>query len=76
MPVVMPGLTYRDGSYEPPEVQSNGLSLRDYFAAAAMASIDSRTISIDPHLYGKEAHLCYAFADAMLAARTSTSPTQ
>ena len=49
----------------------NGMTLRDYFAAKAMAAILARTVtvSIEPELFAKESALAYAAADAMLKAR-------
>lgn len=38
-PLVSPGFVYADGSPEPPVVVSEGMSLRDYFAAQALIGI-------------------------------------
>lgn len=53
-------------------VRGTGLSMRDYFAAKAMTGMlaaTDRPISIDPHIYAREAGVAYAIADAMLKAR-------
>ena len=49
------------------DVVNPGMTLRDYFAAKAMAAIiahDTRAISAD-----EDAEICYQIADAMLRAR-------
>ncbi len=49
-----------------------GMTLRDYFAAKAMAGMlaaGDEPISIEPNVYAREAGVAYAIADAMLKAR-------
>jgi hypothetical protein len=64
-----------DGSVTEAEWRANapisGMSLRDYFAAKAVAGMlaNERPISISPHLFAHEASLAYSVADAMLAER-------
>lgn len=43
-------------------VYSNGMTLRDYFAAQALANVNAES-------YEEAALLCYGVADAMLRAR-------
>jgi hypothetical protein len=54
--------------------EQSGLSLRDYFAAAALQSIPLRAWEKDgkvpDDIFAKWAHAAYATADAMLRART------
>jgi hypothetical protein len=65
----------RDGAVTPAEWRANapisGMTLRDYFAAKAVAGMlsNERPISISPHLFANEASLAYSIADAMLAER-------
>ncbi len=44
------------------------MTLRDYFAAAALTGVLSHVAGFDPGS-GMTAGLCYAYADAMLAER-------
>jgi hypothetical protein len=59
-----------------------GLSIRDYFAAAALEGLVSAIITaasgagLDPEQTGKElSEACYALADKMLAARKGGTPS-
>ena len=55
-----------NGTYEYEMVNGPGMTLRDYFAAKAMAA----TISSCPHMQDNQiAHMAYETADAMIAAR-------
>ncbi len=51
--------------------QQDGMSLRDYFAAAALTGIIAANEHIDSHTnkHPKRAYDALAYADAMLAAR-------
>lgn len=51
------------------EVSQEGMTLRDYFAAKAMAASISRVGYFSDELKVREARNAYAMADAMLAAR-------
>jgi hypothetical protein len=63
-----------------PESQScyGGMTLRDYFAAQALVAISGvwkGTISdLDKAAFDRTAFAAYSLADAMLAARSVTSP--
>jgi hypothetical protein len=46
----------------------NGMTLRDYFAGQALASINLG-IGVSDDFYSRTAKHCYALADAMLKAR-------
>jgi len=68
------GTLYPDGSVW--DAGSNGMTLRDYFAAKAMQALiplfSSGTLSVKDGTPATEAHVseqAYAFADAMLAER-------
>lgn len=50
-----------------PKTHQSGMTLRDYFAAAACASMSIQWV--DGAAYGRYAKDCYAIADAMLEAR-------
>jgi hypothetical protein len=66
----MPAQTLHEPAF--PSENNFGLTIRDYFAAAALNALLSkpRTGSIDePH--ARYAEVAYAYADAMLAARGS-----
>lgn len=58
---------------------TDGMSLRDYFAAAALTGYlaahadPSVTLPIQPNKVTEVASDCYAFADAMLVAREQPS---
>lgn len=63
----------KDGGHafpQPSDVMGRGMSLRDYFAAAAMQGILAARIKSDeaPHV----APLAYQYADAMIAERDKT----
>jgi hypothetical protein len=47
---------------------SEGMTLRDYFAGQALASVNLG-IGVSDEYYRKTANHCYAMADAMLKAR-------
>jgi hypothetical protein len=51
------------------DLKSDGMDLRDYFAAKAMQALlfDIKAIQVDMN---KTANLAYKFADAMMKART------
>jgi hypothetical protein len=49
-------------------VYSEGMTLRDYFAGQALASVNLG-IGVSDEYYRKTANHCYAMADAMLKAR-------
>jgi hypothetical protein len=53
------------------EWAQDGMTLRDYFAAKAMLTIDPQNVGICdvPEGYARLADHCYRMADAMLAAR-------
>lgn len=71
-PVSVPGFNYSDGSFELPYVANDGMSLRDYFAAQALAGLLLNMP--EPEFGDKEkfkvfATEAYCLADAMLSAR-------
>jgi hypothetical protein len=49
-------------------LEQRGMSLRDYFAGQALASINLG-IGVTDDFYSRTAKHCYALADAMLKAR-------
>jgi hypothetical protein len=49
-------------------VENNGMTLRDYFAAQALTSVNLG-IGVSDHYYEQTAKHCYALADFMLKAR-------
>lgn len=51
--------------------QSNGMMLRDYFAAKALSGINRDLAGLNdvPYFYERIADDCYRMADAMLKAR-------
>jgi hypothetical protein len=57
---------YREKAF--PSENSDGMNLRDYFAAKALSSIIERHQSLNQN-YDYIARLSYDLADAMLAAR-------
>lgn len=62
------------GSAFPPHARSTadeymGMSLRDYFAAKELSSVDGVRICDMPSAYDRLADHCYRMADAMLRAR-------
>ena len=75
-PVVIPGLVYSDGSSEPPSIEDRGMTLRDYFAAAAMQGCLSYSYCSPARGNYHEnasantvAEHAYEYADAMIEAR-------
>jgi len=59
----------------PMEGYADGMTLRDYFAAAALTGLLAHVIGVararDERDYAKR---CYEYADAMIAARKETQP--
>jgi hypothetical protein len=53
-------------SDNPVVVENQGLSLRDYFAAAALTGL---TVNSNDRTYETDAMMAYKYADAMLAER-------
>lgn len=68
-PVVVPGHLYGDGSSEIPYVDHRGMSLRDWFAAAAFQGSLSNPYLSPPLNVQELAVAAYNAADAMLRAR-------
>lgn len=68
-PVSVPGHTYGDGSSEIPYVAQEGMSLRDYFAAAALSGFCKQYGLNDDASQIAISIRCYGLADAMLRAR-------
>jgi hypothetical protein len=67
---------YDDGSMMTSPITTGGMSLRDYFAAAALPTVLANPISIAnvAEQYGEAreeslAAICYSLADAMIAER-------
>lgn len=61
-----------DGGPAFPDEGKQGMSLRDYFAAAAMQGMLASGITVDidgDYMFERRAGVAYALADAMLAAR-------
>lgn len=56
-------------------VSRPGMSLRDYFAAAALTSLLSTPDKIGESTYATAAQLSYRFADAMLTERAKAGAT-
>jgi hypothetical protein len=48
---------------------STDITLRDYFAAKELASLENKTVCAWPEAYARIADHCYRMADAMLAER-------
>jgi hypothetical protein len=48
---------------------SLGMTLRDYFAAKELGSLENKTVCDRPEAYAHIADHCYRMADAMLAER-------
>ena len=46
-----------------------GMTLRDYFAAKELTSLENKTVCDRPEAYARIANHCYHMADAMLAER-------
>jgi hypothetical protein len=46
-----------------------GMTLRDYFAAKELASLENKTVCDRPEAYARIADHCYRMANAMLAER-------
>ena len=73
-PVSVPGHVYGDGSSETPYVAQEGMTLRDYFAAAALSAFLSNDqygpSGTELGVLG-DAERAYRYADAMIVARTS-----
>ena len=79
-PVIHPGFLYGDGSSDPPEIHSEGLSLLDYFAGQALTRLVDRCIppygeERDPWSYEVTAGEAYSAAEAMLKEREKRSGT-
>ena len=51
------------------EFVGSGMTLRDYFAAAALTGVLGRPESERSSIYAEAAEVAYRYADAMLAAR-------
>jgi len=51
-----------------------GMTLRDYFAAKELASLENKTVCDRPGAYARIADHCYRMADAMLAERAKERP--
>jgi len=58
-----------------PEMTGFGLSVRDYFAAKAMAAIIAEPLPMHTQMSGADivAHAAYMMADAMLKAREASN---
>lgn len=65
-PLVSPGFVYGDGSAEPPVVVSEGMSLRDYFAAQALPAIIKIYEGQFPMHITEIVESAYQIADEML----------
>lgn len=76
-PVSVPGHLYGDGSSETPYVAQEGMTLRDYFAAAALSAFLSNDqygpSGTELGVLG-DAERAYRYADAMLTARQTVHP--
>ena len=64
-----------DNAFEDPWNQYHGMSLRDFFAAAALAGLYAARLvgGGDLHL-GEAAELCFTQADAMLVEKAKVQP--
>lgn len=53
-----------------------GMTLRDYFAAKELTSLEKKTVCVcdRPREYARIADHCYRMADAMLAERAKDQP--
>jgi hypothetical protein len=63
----MTGMDFRNGQ-QVEAVYQRGMTLRDYFAGQALASVNLG-IGVTDDFYSRTAKHCYALADAMLKAR-------
>jgi hypothetical protein len=63
----MTGMDFRNGQ-QVEAIYQRGMTLRDYFAGQALASINLG-IGVTDDFYSRTAKHCYALADAMLKAR-------